>query len=440
MSEEFQDLLRAEMGQVEATPRTALVREAHQSLRQRQRAGRRAGLAVTGCVAAVAAVVTVVAAQPGATRPSMSAAASSPAKAATPVKVNLGGPGAAVQTASGAVTTKFTAETDITAATVLSEAAQASGSGNMPLVNGWPTSPYWHTLSQTTDTSCPGQVGTNNTWLGKDGTTTEGVAVSGRPNSPDQTSSCHVAPTGYYPVGGTPSGVFLGGKLYSWAQFAALPTDPARLWPILQADSTVGVAPGKGGLDWTYATVTIALSSDPMSPAMRVALYQVMEKFPGVHVAGKYTDSLGRTGVAITLSAAGFGTGTIVIDPSSGQVLAQTYPATRPDKGCVAATPAGEPGASCWESTGASTVVYISAGPANTMPLHITKFAMPPLVGDSFAQAQQTLTKDGINSASLIGAKVLPGHTAPTGTVTAQSPKAGTVVSTETMPTLTIRS
>ncbi len=38
----------------------------------------------------------------------------------------------------------------------------------------------------------------------------------------------------------------IGGEIYTWAQFAALPTDPAALWPILQDDSTVGVAPDKG--------------------------------------------------------------------------------------------------------------------------------------------------------------------------------------------------
>jgi beta-lactam-binding protein with PASTA domain len=65
---------------------------------------------------------------------------------------------------------------------------------------------------------------------------------------------------------------------------------------------------------------------------------------------------------------------------------------------------------------------------------------MPSVVGDSFAQAQQKLTQTGIGSASLVGAKVPPGGKMPTGAVIAQSPTAGTMVTSETMPTLTLRS
>jgi PASTA domain len=438
VSEEFQDLLRAEMERVEASPRPDLVRDAHQTQRRRQQARRRAGLAATGCVAAVAAVATVLALQPGASRPSTSAATGSSAQAAAPVKVNLGGAGAAVQTTAVLVTATFTAETDTTAASVLDEAALASGSGNVQLVNGWPTAPYWHVLSQQTNASCPGQVITSNSWLGKDGTVVDGTEVAG-PKSSDPTSSCSVSPTGYYPVGGTPAGVFIGGQLYSWAQFAALPTDPAKLWPLLEADANVGVAPGKGGVTWTYTTIVGALTSDPLSPAMRVALYKVMEKFPGVHVTGTYTDSLGRTGTAITFSAPNFGSITDVIDASTGQVLAQLDAAQPVPPGCVRATVGGEKGATCVVS-GTDVQVFISAGPANTMPLHIARFAMPSIVGDSFKQAQRELTQVGIGSASLKGAKVPPGSTVPTGIVIAQSPAAGTMVTSETVPTLTLRS
>lgn len=406
--------------------------------RAHQKHRRLAGLAGTATTAAVvgAAVAVAVSGSFGAS-PAASTAAGAAVKPA--VRVNLGGPGAAVQTTAAPVTTTLTAETDITAASVLNEAAQASGSRNLQLANGWPTAPYWHVLSQQTDASCPGQVVTNNSWLGKDGTTVDGTEVAG-PTSSDPTSSCSVSPTGYYPVGGTPAGVFIGGQLYSWTQFAALPTDPAKLWPILRADANVGVAPGKGGMTWTYTTIVGALTSDPLSPAMRVALYKVMEKFPGVHVTGKYTDSLGRTGTAITLSAPNFGSITDVIDVSTGQVLAQLDAAQPAPPGCVPATPGGEPGATCAVSTGAKVEVFISAGPANTMPLHIARFAMPSLVGDSFKQAQRELTQVGIGSASLKGAKAPSGSTVPTGMVIAQSPAAGTMVTSETMPTLTLRS
>ena len=240
--------------------------------RAHQKRRRLAGLAGTGTAAAVvgAAVAVALTGSFGAS-PAASTAAGAAVKPA--VRVNLGGPGAAVQTTAAPVTTTFTGETDITAAFVLNEAAQASGSGNVQLVNGWPTAPYWHVLSQQTDASCPGQVVTNNSWLGKEGTTVDGTDVAG-PKSSDPTSSCSVSPTGYYPVGAVPAGVFIGGQLYSWTQFAALPTDPAKLWPLLKADADVGVAPGKGGMTWTYTTIVGALTSDPIfSPVTTLRIF-----------------------------------------------------------------------------------------------------------------------------------------------------------------------
>jgi hypothetical protein len=434
--------LRAEVPEPDnarlATGRALLISKATKPERTRAIHIARPGFLVPAlAVTAAAAVAITYALSPG--------SATSPAKqvsqgrSTTPasVKVNLGGPGAAVQTTADPVTATLTAETDTTAASVLDEAAQASGSGNVQLVNGWPTAPYWHILSQQTNSSCPGQVVTSNSWLGKDGTAVDGTEIAGSQSS-DPTSSC-AGPTGYYPVGGTPAGVFIGGQLYSWAQFAALPTDPAKLWPLLEADANVGVSPGKGGLDWTYTTVVMALTGDPISPAMRVALYKVMEEFPRVHVTGKYTDSLGRTGTAITFSAPSVGSITDVIDTTTGQVLAQINAVQPVQAGCLRAILGGGKDATC-AAAGAAVQVFISAGPANTMPLHIARFVMPSVVGDSFAQAQRKLTQTGIGSASLVGAKVPPGGKMPTGTVTAQSPAAGTMATSETMPILTLRS
>jgi hypothetical protein len=59
------------------------------------------------------------------------------------------------------------------------------------------------------------------------------------------------------------------------------------------------------------------LVETPASPALREALYDVAASIPGVAVNGDYTDSLGRTGTALSL-----GGETLVIDPASGQLLA----------------------------------------------------------------------------------------------------------------------
>ena len=450
MSEEFQGLLRAEMDRVQASPRADLVREAHQSQRRRQQARRRGGRAAT--VAAAAAVATVVALQPGASPPGTSAAPGASARTAAPATANPGGAADGVQTTAAPVTATLTAETNVTVASVLDKAAQASGSGNLQLVNGWPAAPFWHTLSQTTSSSCPGQVITTNTWIGKDGTEVTGDQIAG-PSSSNGTSSCYDPNTGYSPVIGTTAGITFGGQQYSWAQFAALPTDPAKLWPILEADANVGpsgtlpgVAPGTERLETTYWWVVHALIFDPISPAMRKALFEVMGKFPSVHVTGTYTDSLGRTGTAITFTAPPppkgvnyiGGSFTDVIDADTGQVLAQLDAAEPVPDGCVRATVGGVKGADCAVS-GADVQVFISAGQASSTPLHTSRIAMPSVVGDSVDQAERELERAGFKGWRLTGENFTP-RTQPAGTVIAQSPAAGTAVSSLTAPVLTLRS
>jgi hypothetical protein len=156
----------------------------------------------------------------------------------------------------------------------------------------------------------------------------------------------------------------IGGQIYTWAQFAALPTDPAKLWPILQADSKVGVASQKGEpeQDWLWQTIGTVLTNDPVSPAMRMALFDLSEKIPGVTVSGTYTDSLGRTGIALTQ-----GTYTEVIDTKNGEILASLTGAPPIPPGCVRVSLNGTPGANCAVG-GAATTVYISAGPTNSAP------------------------------------------------------------------------
>jgi hypothetical protein len=181
---------------------------------------------------------------------------------------------------------------------------------------------------------------------------------------------------------------------------------------------------------------------------MRVALFKVMEKFPKVHVTGKYTDSLGRTGTAITFTLPDQANGgpmsvggsfTDVIDAGTGQVLAHLDAAQPIPAGCVRATVRGEKGASC--TVGGATVrVFISAGPASTTPLHLAKYTMPSVVGDSVAQAERALTQAGIRSITLMGGLMTPRGTTKTGTVIAQSPAAGATITSAQTPTLTLRS
>ena len=222
--------------------------------------GRRRGKTIIGAtaVAAAAAVAAAVvlplpSSHPGALpQPDLSAKA----QVKPPVQAKPSAAArAAVQVSAPVVTATFTAATDVTAAYVLDKAAQATQAGSAPLVDGWPNATYWHTLSQSSSSTCPGQVETSNLWLAKAGYAIGDNTMTG-PKSSDPLSACGGgANLGVYPIEGEPDGVQIGGQIYSWPEFAALPTDPAKLWPIVKADANVGVAPGKGGLAFDFQTI-----------------------------------------------------------------------------------------------------------------------------------------------------------------------------------------
>jgi hypothetical protein len=101
---------------------------------------------------------------------------------------------------------------------------------------------------------------------------------------------------------------------------------------------------------------------------MRIALLKDVEKIPGVTVAGKYTDSLGRTGTELSQTA-GNVTYSEVVDTSNGQILASlTLQAGKP--GCHFTTTKSANGATATGGWCAddNTNLYISAGPANSAP------------------------------------------------------------------------
>ena len=166
---------------------------------------------------------------------------------------------------------------------------------------------------------------------------------------------------------------------------------------------------------------------------MQEALYKVLEKIPGVTVAGAYTDSLGRTGTALRL-----GSSTFVVDSGNGRILAELDGAPPVPSGCVRSSLNGDPHATC-EIGGASVIVFIASGPAASAPkvrgFSSSTITMPSVVGDTIHQAQLALTKARIESVEFTGSSAGSG-----GVVAAQSPAAGTTVAPGTVPTLTLKS
>ena len=240
---------------------------------------------ITAAAAAAAAVIVLPSASPHTAGGPLAGPSAKPTLKAG-AQPKPGAPGQATGSLMSYTITPLNA--NVTAAYVFAQAAkgaqaaQYTPEGNVPLVAGWPDALYWHTVTELTNTGCPGLVNVSQVWLGKTGSEivsnhNKGSAPANEKNS----IACGGGPgstaNSTYPVGSVPTGPMIGGKIYTWAQFAALPTDPAALWPILQADSTVGVAPYKGvpEQDWLYQTIIMTLEQDPVSPAMRVALLAV---------------------------------------------------------------------------------------------------------------------------------------------------------------------
>jgi hypothetical protein len=342
---DFEGRLRAEMGQVEARPRPGLARAAYQSHRQRQRARRRAGLATAGGAVAVAAAATVIVLPSSGSHSgakSLAGSSAQPAVKGKPAKTATG-PAIPSTVPTSAPTVTYNvgpATADVTVAYVLDQAATALGSQSQ-VGTGWPAGAYWHTLQQVTS---GGKVYTDNTWMNSAG---NGVG-EGTGEAPFA-----IAPPEGASAGG--AAVSIGEKNYTLAQLDALPTDPAKLWPIVKADEQLPFSsadPGapKSGQSDLFQSIWNLVTSDPVPTPLRKALYEVAAKIPGVTVAGTYTDSLGRTGTVLHI-----GLWTMAVDTSNGQVLAMAAAAGPPVTVC------GSSG--CHQQTpNASTSVYLSAG------------------------------------------------------------------------------
>jgi hypothetical protein len=140
------------------------------------------------------------------------------------------------------------------------------------------------------------------------------------------------------------TGPTLFGEGLTWDKLYALPTDPAKLGAVL-SDKVKGFGPdpnptgGVSALQEEFVEIGDLLRESPASPALRKALYDVAAGIPGVRLAGNLKDALGRTGVGVERN----GEGTLLIDPATGQLLAELE-------------------GKAWSST------YLTQGPASTAP------------------------------------------------------------------------
>jgi hypothetical protein len=187
----------------------------------------------------------------------------------------------------------------VTAAVVFREAAKAARADDAQQ-EGWPHAAYWQADSIEVRS---GKTYHRDIWISHTG---DAVVEDGGLGP----GLLRISPAG--------SGFgYLGNKpgWVTWGEIYALPTDPAKLAPVLNRDSVGGGYDSRAQDLWSI--VLGLLVETPASPALREALYDVAASIPGVAVNGAYTDSLGRTGTALSL-----GVETLVIDPANGQLLA----------------------------------------------------------------------------------------------------------------------
>ncbi|MEU8221116.1 CU044_5270 family protein [Kribbella sp. NPDC048915] len=131
-----------------------------------------------------------------------------------------------------------------------------------------------------------------------------------------------------------PPGYFLGERLLSAQQIAALPTDPEALGAVLAKAS----GPGLTGTERDYAVFSAAgrlLFEMPSPPKLRGAALRVLAALPGTQIRPGVKDPIGRVGTEVsilpdptapssdrtTLYSDG---ATYVIDPVTGRLLSST--------------------------------------------------------------------------------------------------------------------
>jgi hypothetical protein len=216
---------------------------------------------------------------------------------------------------------------NLTAATVLRNAGKAAGEQQ----GGWPNAAYWYVTSVYERDS---KTYHRDIWIAHHGNgVLEDDGVFGS-MTPDNLG------TNFFTVGGTD---------LTWEQLYALPTDPAKLEPVLQSDIK-GAGPNPTAE--LYSVVGDLLRESPAPPALREALYEVAAGIPGVKLVGHYKDALGRTGTAVERDGE-----TLVIDPSNGQLLADIMGNPRTGISC---------GNGCVEY--GVDYAYVSEGPATSAP------------------------------------------------------------------------
>ena len=113
-------------------------------------------------------------------------------------------------------------------------------------------------------------------------------------------------------------------QLYGYVKAGSLPTEPTALQRAIVQRFEHGRS--RPSATFVYAATFLNAGSPP---ALRAALYQVIESLPGVQNLGPATDRLGRPGQAIGLVTAG-ARAELIFDPATTSVLEEETVAVAP--------------------------------------------------------------------------------------------------------------
>lgn len=98
-----------------------------------------------------------------------------------------------------------------------------------------------------------------------------------------------------------------------------LPSDPDALYARLMQEASTTDNPIPVEM---FTLVGDSLREVAATPAQRAALYQVAARIPGVELVGPVTDSAGRPGIAVAMTAHGIRS-TLIFDPDTSALLSE---------------------------------------------------------------------------------------------------------------------
>jgi hypothetical protein len=115
----------------------------------------------------------------------------------------------------------------------------------------------------------------------------------------------------------------LGNSRATFARLRRLPVDQAKLTALIRRDALGGA---RAASAWVLASemfdTAVWLLTQPVTPQVHAAVYEVIASLPGVRTAGIVTDPLGRRGYGVSIYTGSGEREMIVVSPSTGALLA----------------------------------------------------------------------------------------------------------------------